>query len=144
MNSLEAAKLTLRDGGYTCVIAIGGKVVFTSKERGVKPLVDYYRQNGQSQQEDTALADKVIGRAAALLARLAGIRTLYAGVISRGALEELNKAGITAGYETTAEAIRNRANTGLCPMEQLSQGVDDPEEMLARVENFLAEQAKKA
>lgn len=144
MNSLEAAKLTLRDGGYTCVIATGGRVVFTSKERGVKPLVEYYRQNGSSQQGDTALADKVIGRAAALLARLAGIRTLYAGVISTGALEELNKAGIAASYETTAEAIRNRAGTGLCPMEQLSQGVTDPEEMLARVERFLAEQASRS
>lgn len=144
MNSLEAAKLTLADGGYTCVIASGGKVIFTSKERGVKPLVDYYRQRGQSQQKDTALADKVIGRAAALLARLAGIRELYAGVISTGALEELEKAGIPASYETKTEAVRNRAGTGLCPMEQLSQGVEEPEEMLRRVEKFLAGQAPKA
>ena len=40
------------------------------------------------------------------------------------------------------EAVRNRAGTGLCPMEQLSQGVEDPQEMLARVEDFLAKIAK--
>ena len=98
-----------------------------------------YRQFGQAQPgEDAALADKVIGRAAALLARLMGVRALYAPVISRGALEELNRAGIDAGCETTVEAIRNRAGTGLCPMEQLSKGVTEPEEMLARAEEFLA------
>ena len=83
-------------------------------------------------------------RAAALLARLAGIRELYAGVISTGALEELEKAGIPASYETKTEAVRNRTGTGLCPMEQLSQGVEEPEEMLRRVEKFLAGQALKA
>ena len=141
MKSLEAAKLTLAEGGYTCVVARGGKVIFTSRERGVKPLVDYYRQYGQAH-PGAALADKVIGRAAALLARLACIGEVYAGVLSTGALEELNKAGISAGYKTKVEAVRNRAGTGLCPMEQLSQGVDDPLEMLARAEDFLAKMAK--
>lgn len=137
LNTLEVAKLTLRDGGCTCVIASEGKVVFTSKERGVKPLLDYYREHGDAH-KGAALADKVIGRAAALLAQLLGVGELYAGVMSEGALEELNKAGIHASYETKVEAIRNRDNTGFCPMEQLSKGVDDPREMLARVEEFLA------
>lgn len=145
MNSLEAARLTLQEGNYTCVVAKGGKVIFTSRERGVKPLVDCYRQYGQAQEgEDTALADKVIGRAAALLARLMGVRALYARVISQGAMEELNKAGIEAGCETMVEAVRNRAGTGLCPMEQLSRGVEDPEEMLAKAEEFLAGLAEQA
>ena len=52
MNSLEAAKLTLEDGGYTCVIASGGRVIFTSRERGVKPLVDYYRRQGKLREID--------------------------------------------------------------------------------------------
>lgn len=141
MDSLEVAKLTLADGGYTCVIASGGKVIFTSRERGVKPLVDYYHQWGQAH-PGAALADKVIGRAAAMLARLACIGEVYAGVISAPALEELEKAGITAGFGEKVEAVRNRAGTGLCPMEQLSQGVEDPREMLARVEDFLAKIAK--
>lgn len=142
MDSLETAKLTLKDGGYTCVIANAGKVVFTSKERGVRPLVDYYHQQGQAYL-GAALADKVIGRAAALLARLIGIGEVYTGVLSQGALEEFNKAGISVSYETKVEAVRNRAGTGLCPMEQLSQGVEDPQEMLARVEDFLAKLGKE-
>ena len=131
MNSLELAKRTLEEGGCTCVVAGGGEVIFTSRERGVKPLV-------------AALADKVIGRAAALLAVLAGITELYAKVISVSALAELEKAGIPAGCEIKAEAIRNRAGDGLCPMERLSQGVTAPEEMLRRAEEFLAEMARKA
>lgn len=141
MDSLETAKLTLKEGGFTCVIASEGKVVFTSKDRGVKPLVEYYRQSGEAY-PGAALADKVIGRAAALLARLMGIGQVYTGVISEGALEELNKAGVSVSYGTKVEAVRNRAGTGLCPMEQLSRGVDDPREMLAKVEDFLAKQKK--
>lgn len=144
MNSLEAAKKALAEGGYTCVVASGGKVIFTSNDRGVKPLVEYCHRFGKDRREDAALADKVIGRAAALLAILSGITELYARVLSVSALEELKAAGIPAGCETMAEAIRNRAGTGLCPMERLSQGVTTPEEMLARAEKFLAEMEAEA
>ena len=142
MNSLELAKRTLEEGGCTCVVAGGGEVIFTSRERGVKPLVEYCRRFGKEPPREAALADKVIGRA--LLAVLAGITELYAKVISVSALAELEKAGIPAGCEIKAEAIRNRAGDGLCPMERLSQGVTDPEEMLRRAEEFLAEMARKA
>ncbi len=144
MNSLELAKRTLEEGGCTCVVAGGGEVIFTSRERGVKPLVEYCRRFGKEPPREAALADKVIGRAAALLAVLAGITELYAKVISVSALAELEKAGIPAGCEIKAEAIRNRAGDGLCPMERLSQGVTAPEEMLRRAEEFLAEMARKA
>lgn len=142
MNSLEAAKLTLKDSGYSCVIASAGKVVFTSEGRGIAPLVDYYHQYGEAH-PGAALADKIMGRAAALLARLIGIGEVYSIVISQGALEELNKAGIAVSYQTKVDAIQNRAGTGLCPMEQLSKGVEDPREMLAKAEDFLAEMRKK-
>ena len=142
MNSLETAKLTLEDSGYSCVIASAGKVVFTSQGRGIAPLVEYYNQYGEAH-PGAALADKVMGRAAALLARLIGIGEVYSVVISQGALDELNKAGIAASYKTKVDAIQNRAGTGLCPMEQLSKGVEDPREMLEKAEEFLAGIGKK-
>lgn len=142
MNSLEAAKLTLKDGGYRCVIASAGKVVFTSQGRGIAPLVEYYHQYGEAH-PGAALADKVMGRAAALLAQLVGIGEAYTDVISQGALEELNKAGIAASFETKVDVIQNRAGTGLCPMELLSKGVEDPREMLSKAEDFLAGIGKK-
>ena len=142
MNTMELAKRTLEEGGYTCVVADGEEIVFTSRERGIRPLVEYCR-GAAAAHPGAALADKVIGRAAAMLCRLGSIGELYAGVLSQGALDELNKAGIRAGSETKVEAIRNRDNTGLCPMESLSRGVEDPEEMLRRAEEFLANLGKK-
>ncbi len=143
MNTMELARQTLKEGNYTCVVAEGEKVIFTSKDRGIKPLVEYCHQYGGAH-PGAVLADKVIGRAAALLCCLAGIRELHTGVLSQGALDELNKAGIRAGYDTKVEAIRNRDNTGFCPMEALSKGVDDPEEMLRKAEEFLAGLEKKS
>lgn len=142
MNSLETAKLTLTDSEFSCVIASAGKVVFTSSGRGIAPLVDYYHQYGQAH-PGAALADKVVGRAAALLAQLAGITEVYAQVVSQGALDQLDKAGIAVSYQSKVDVIQNRTGTGLCPMEQLSKGVEDPREMLAKAEDFLAHTRKK-
>lgn len=136
LDTQTLAITALREGDFTCAIAHEGKVIFTSQARGVKPLVDYYHQYGNGY-PGAALADKVIGRAAALLVRLCGITQVYADVMSASAQAELEQAGIHARFQEQVEAIRNRTNTGLCPMEQLSQGVETPEEMLSRVEEFL-------
>ncbi len=135
MDTQQLAITALREGDFTCAVACRGQVVFTSKARGVKPLVDFYREHGEAYRGG-ALADKVVGRAAVLLARLGGIASVYGEVMSMDAREELEKWGMTAGYGTLTEGIRNRDNTGPCPMEALSAGVEDPREMLEKAEAF--------
>jgi hypothetical protein len=71
-------------------------------------------------------ADKVVGKAAAFLYCLLGIRALYAGILSQPALEVLEKAGIPAQYDTLVPAIRNRAGDGFCPMETAVREITDP------------------
>ena len=136
MDNQTLAITALREGELTCAVAHAGKVIFTSQARGVKPLVDFYHTHG-SAYAGAALADKVIGRAAALIITLCGVGEVYSDVMSTSALAELRSAGITARCGREVEAIRNRDNTGLCPMEALSQGVQSPREMLARAEEFL-------
>lgn len=137
MNTLEAAKTALTQGDFTCAVAHEGKVIFTSQSRGVAPVVEYYHQNGDAYR-GAVLADRVVGRAVALLAQLCGFRRVYAATVSRAAIAELERAGIALEYGQVTGAIHDRQGEGPCPMEKLAQGVDDPRQLLDRIEHFLA------
>ena len=129
-DDLKKAKSLLEEGGYTCV-AVKGERVYTATERGVAPLLNFL-DSGISL-EDFAVADKVVGRAAAYLYCLLKIDTLYARVISTSACEVLAEHGIAVTYDEMASEIRNRSNTGRCPMEECVADIQTAEEALPAI-----------
>ncbi len=135
---IERAKALLREGGYTCAMVFGEKTI-TSRERGVKPLISLL-DAGESLAEYSA-ADKVIGRAAAYLYLLLGVRKIFVGVISEGALAVLSEAGVSVEYEILTERIKNRAGTGFCPMESCVEGAESPEQALSMIRKSLENMA---
>ena len=126
MTDWERAKQAL-ETGCTCAFC-GGETLYRSVERGVKPLLRYL-DDGTDLMGYSA-ADKAVGRAAAMLYCLLGVRRVYGRVMSVGAVKILRSQGIETGWGTLAESILNRAKTGLCPMETALQGVEEPEEGL--------------
>ncbi len=72
-------------------------------------------------------ADKIVGRAAAFLYVKLGAAGVYAPVMSRGAKELLTEYNIPAEADELTENIRNRQNTGLCPMECAVSSCGSPE-----------------
>ena len=78
-----------------------------------------------------ALADRVVGRAVALLADRWRLRAVYGERMSRSAREVLERAAITAVWGELVPAILNREGTGLCPIERRVLTIDDAEEALA-------------
>ena len=70
-------------------------------------------------------ADKVIGKAAAILFVYARISAVYGHVISRGAADVFDKYGITYSYGTITDHIVNRSGTGICPMEEAVKNTDN-------------------
>jgi len=123
--NLENAKQHLRTGGYTCVL-YNGSTYHTSTLRGVKPLVQWL--NSGMDLSSFSAADKVIGRATAYLYLLLGIRTIYAQVISKPALEVFRTHGIHIVYGELVENIINRRGDGLCPFEAAVLTIQDPRE----------------
>ena len=120
---LNKARQLLASEGYTCVLCLEDKF-YTSTRRGVAPLLQWLDDG--TPLEGFSAADKVVGRAAALLYRLLRIKALYAAVISRSALEVLEQGGIPVYYDTLTEGIVNRAGTGPCPMEAATKDISDP------------------
>ena len=122
---LEKAKELLEDVKATCAF-VKNEESFYSLERGVAPLLKLLWE-GNSLAGFSA-ADKVVGKAAAFLYVLLKVERLYAGVISKYALEVLDKYGVTVEYGQLVEAIRNRRGDGFCPLEMAVLHIDDPNE----------------
>ncbi len=123
MSELREAKELLLAGGFTCVILGEGKV-FTSQKRGVRPLVECIKAKASF--KGCRAADKVVGKATAFLYVLLKIKCLYAGVISKPALQVLKDGGIEVEYSALAENIINRSGDGICPFEQAVMNISDP------------------
>ncbi len=123
MEDLKKAKEQLLSCGYTCVLCKGDDYV-TSSKRGVAPLVKLLESdknlNGYSG------ADKVIGKATAFLYVIIGIKAVYAGVISKAALNVLQEHDIIVQYDNAVENIINRRGDGICPFEAAVLEEDNP------------------
>ena len=61
---LEKAKELFAQGGYTCVLVGGGREV-VGREHGILPLIKWIEE--KSDFRGFAAADKIVGKAAALL-----------------------------------------------------------------------------
>lgn len=84
-----------------------------------------------------SVADRVIGRGAALLLVKGGAREVYAQVISSGALEVLRSVGIETSFDKEVPNIINRTGTDICPVEKLTASTSSPAEAYERIKQFL-------
>ena len=123
MQDLDRAKALLQAEGYTCVLCMGDRI-HTSHRRGVAPLMELLDQ--RTDVRGFSAADKVVGKAAAFLYCLLGVKALHAGVLSVPARDVLVSAGISVEWGSLVPAIRNRAGDGFCPMETAVWDLTDP------------------
>lgn len=113
----------LHTNGHTCVLCRNDET-YVSTQRGVKPLVAWLK-NAQNF-EGFFAADKVVGKATAFLYVLLGVKAVYAGVISRPALEVLQNNGIYAEFGEVVDNIINRQGDGICPFESVVLDIQNP------------------
>ncbi|MGN0115829.1 MAG: DUF1893 domain-containing protein [Acutalibacteraceae bacterium] len=121
-NDLSRAKALLRNNNYTFAAVCGDKTI-TSRERGVKPLLEIL--DSDNDLHGYSAADKVIGKGAAFLYVLLDVSAVYAGVISKPALDVLQSGGIYVEYLAKSEHIINRKGDGICPIEQAVTDIEN-------------------
>ncbi len=132
MSNIDKAKAHLQGENYTCVLC-SGDILYTSYEKGISPMLDILDKHIDVR--GFSAADKIVGRAAAMLFALAGVKELYAEVLSKPAAELLRKYGILFSYGTLTEAIINRKGDGICPMEEAVSGIDDLDQAFHAIKN---------
>lgn len=133
MDKALARKL-LGAENYTCVLVRGGQV-YSSRERGILPLVRWV--DAGTDLRGYAAADKVVGKAAALLYVCLGVGYVFADVLSESGQRILREYGIENECNTLSTGIVNRAGTGLCPMEETVQEISSPKEAVAALRGKL-------
>jgi len=134
--------LRLLHEGCSCVVFNFGEMRLFH-ERGV---ADLYRllQARPSFLFGAFVADKVVGKAAAALMVLGEVDSVYAGVVSRPALDLFRRYRIPVSYRREVPYVANRAGTGRCPLETRCWDDRTPEECLGHIRAFLAEGAAEA
>ena len=140
MNGKELA-LSLLQEGNTCALVGKGKTLCSTK-RGVAPLLAWLENEENCQ--GMFATDKVVGRAAAFLYVLLGVKEVHALVISESAEEVFLRFGVPYSFKQKVPAIRNRAGDGFCPMEQAVLGIEEPTGAFLAIKKRLAELQEKA
>ena len=128
--NLLKARTLLENGGYTCVLCLGG-TTHTATERGVKPLLDWL--DSDLDLCGFSAADRVVGRGAAFLYCLLGVAEVHARIMSHPAAQVLHAAGIACTADTMVDGIINRKGTGPCPFEAAVLDITEPQEALIAI-----------
>ena len=113
-------------GDETLVAYLADGTEWTSRARGVKPILDAI-DNEFAKFAGARCYDRIVGRAAAFLYVKLGVAEVYAPLIAKGAVAIFRRYGIRVRFREEIAGIRNRKNDGPCPMEHTVAGIADTE-----------------
>lgn len=133
---MEELKQMLARDNIRGVLSTASGQVIEFHNPGVKDLFNIVSAS-RHKLAGALVADRVIGRGAALLLALGKVREVYAQVISSPAVKVLEDASITVDYGTMVPNIINRDGTDMCPVEKLTMNISDPEEAFVKIKEFL-------
>lgn len=140
--TLERAKTALHEHHSTCAILTKDGRLLESALAGVAPLTDWLQKEPELLR-GASVADRVVGKAAALLMLCGGVREVYADVISEHAAICLGGSCVPFYEGERVPYIINRARTGMCPMEKLCLDTNLPREAYRRILKKLEELARQ-
>lgn len=132
---MDALISLLHEGAYSCVIRKGAEVR-TFHKRGVADLY-FLLENEPEFLLGAFVADKVVGKGAAALMVLGGVKHVYTDVISTPALDLFKTYGVEVSFSEVTDRIVNRTKAGLCPVETLCLNLDSPADMLNEIRQFI-------
>ena len=129
---IEIAKSDIGKKGFALSVVKDGKTIIQSKTPGVSALVTAIERDRQSLRGASA-ADKVLGRAAAMLFVYSEVKCVFALLASQDALTTLKMFSVPFECEKTVAQILNRNQTSTCPFESLIQDVEDPQDAFEKL-----------
>jgi len=123
---LNIAKDRLAQKSLSLVIVNHGKVLSETKSHGISDLLKAVNKLGDSM-KGSSVADRTVGRAAALLFVFSGVRAVFAALASDGGFAVLAENNVFCVYEKRVANVLNFEKTDVCPFEKLVANLSDPE-----------------
>lgn len=142
--NLEQASQLLKDNSCTCIILKNDEIIYKSNYIGVKPLLEFLRENVSLGKDDRlTLIDKIIGKAALLLAVKCRIHEIFTPIISQEAISTAEHYSIKWESGKVVPHIVNREGNGKCPIEASVTDTINLDEAYINIKGTIAELMKK-
>jgi hypothetical protein len=140
MTDLELAKQKLNADSLAFVIVQDGAVLRTGTREGIGELIEAVDALGDAV-TGASLADKIVGKAVAMVARTAKLSAVYSPLMSQAACDALAIENISYEYDRFVPLILNKRNDGPCPMERLTMPINEPSQAIAALRDFVRARA---
>jgi hypothetical protein len=123
----------LKESGFNLLVFRRGELIFSSGNRGILPLIEAIENLEIGDNGSLLTADRIVGRAAALLNLYMGVSEVHALLISAGAKELLKEHRVDFQFKEETDAIKMKDGVIFCPFERLVQDISDPKEAYVKI-----------
>ncbi len=126
IKDLEARHLSIH-------VEKNNKVIFESTDPMLKPLFIALTHR-KTDLKNATVVDKIVGRAAAYLCAMGQVKEVITPLASEAARDVLKAFNIPLYAKKMIPHIVNRDGTGMCPMEQMAETCNTPEEFFSKLQ----------
>jgi len=135
LGDLEIAKQLIEKEYLTLCIVKDEHVLFQTSSHGISGFLNaIHLLDGRL--ADASVADKVVGKAIALLCLYSKVRAVYGNVMSRGAKSLFEENMVRIEYDELVDSILGDCRSGKCPFEALADSISDPEEAYKKLKRL--------
>jgi len=131
MNDLEKAKTQLTEKQLTLVVVKNGEILFETEFHRISGFLTAIEQLGKKL-ENASIADKVVGKAVALLCVYARVKAVYAETLSSEAKSLFEENRVTSEWKEIVEVILDDRKQDMCPFEKEANNITNPKEAYIR------------
>lgn len=135
MTNLENVKEKLYSTNASLVVLYANGECKEYYQNRIKDIKEILQKNKQAL-KGAVIADKVIGKVASSILTLAGVKEIYADVMSKYAIPVLDNNNINYEYKKLVEYVMNNEKTGMCPMENRYKDEIDINKIYKEMINF--------
>ncbi len=136
MQDLKLAKHRLKQKNLNLAIAKNGSIIFENESQGIRGLLHAIEKLGK-ELIGSSVADKIVGRAAAMLCVYSKAASVFAVTISEEGTKVLEDNKVFYRFENRVPNILNYEGTDICPFEKLVMSFTKPREAYNKLKFFV-------
>lgn len=121
----EMCRQIMNDEDLKCVVADDDGVIYKSGAKGIIPMLELLQLCREKELKPLYQADRIMGKAAVIIALHCGIREIYSDVVSHSAAAIAERNDIAISYDTLVEMILDPARRQEGPFEAALHDVDE-------------------
>jgi len=127
MQNLEIAKKRLNEKGLSLSIVNNGEIVFETVSHGISGFLEAIEKLGEKL-EGASVADRVTGKAIALLCVYSKVEAVYAVTLSERAKAVFENYEVYHEWNNLVKNILDANKAGICPFEKLVTKISNPKD----------------